>query len=946
MKTLLSLPPNLVESFHDVTSLPHDEFFCTSDPVGQRLGSGGGTIWLLEECHRHEAPQSDFHEWLAQRPRLLMHAGGQSRRLPAYAPSGKILTPVPVFRWTRGQRLGQNLLELQLPLCQRIMEHAPKSLHTMVVSGDVLVRAGRLQEIPEADVICYGLWSDATVATRHGVYLSRRETPDRLDFMLQKPSMECLTTLAPTHLFLLDIGIWLLSDRAVERLMQKCRAADGTLQAYDLYADFGRALGDHPSQYDPLLADLSVAILPLPEGEFYHYGTSADIIRSTMAVQNRVHDQRAFTRLGVKPHPSLFVQNAQLAQPLTTANENVWIENCVLGSGWQLSDDHIITGVPENDWQLSLPRGVCLDVVPVGAQDYVLRPYGFYDAFRGSLADKETQYMGQPVAEWLAARHLTAQQIEGSEDMQTARLFPVVASMAEMGQMLHYMIDSPGHAEGEALWKRARKLSAEEISAQANLRRLCAQRVAMRAASWPALADNHRLSVFYQLNLADAAREFAACHIPEPAPLPDSEPLMKRISDQMFRSQLRRLQGRSGDEHEAQAFSLLRQGLTAQVLSHKQEPQMGVCPDQIVWGRSPVRIDVAGGWTDTPPYCLTNGGNVVNLAVELNGQPPLQAYVKPCREPKIILRSIDLGAMEEVTTYEQLSDFMRINSPFSIPKAALCLAGFAPQFSMRSYASLEAQLKSFGCGIELTLFSAVPAGSGLGTSSILAATVLGALSNFCALGWDQTEIGHRTLVLEQMLTTGGGWQDQYGGILPGIKLLQTVPGFDQKPRTRWLPDALFTKPEWRDCHLLYYTGITRTAKHILAEIVRGMFLGETSHLALLDAMKQHALDLYEAITQNQFEVYGTLVRKTWQQNQALDTGTNPPAIEALTRLVDDLCLGYKLPGAGGGGFLYMVARDPEAAARIRRILTEHRPNDNARFVEMTLSHTGLQVSRS
>ena len=78
----------------------------------------------------------------------------------------------------------------------------------------------------------------------------------------------------------------------------------------------------------------------------------------------------------------------------------------------------------------------------------------------------------------------------------------------------------------------------------------------------------------------------------------------------------------------------------------------------------------------------------------------------------------------------------------------------------------------------------------------------------------------------------------------------------------------------------------------------------------------------------------------------LDSGTNPDAVKALTDLVDDLCLGYKLPGAGGGGYLYMVAKDPEAAARIRQTLCANRTNANARFVEMSLSRTGLQVSRS
>lgn len=242
--------------------------------------------------------------------------------------------------------------------------------------------------------------------------------------------------------------------------------------------------------------------------------------------------------------------------------------------------------------------------------------------------------------------------------------------------------------------------------------------------------------------------------------------------------------------------------------------------------------------------------------------------------------------------------------------------------------------------------SAIPAGSGLGTSSILASTVLGAVSDFCGLKWDKNEICNRTLILEQLLTTGGGWQDQYGGVLRGVKLLQTHAGMEQSLLVRWLPDYLFTGSEYQKCHLLYYTGITRTAKGILAEIVRSMFLNSTEHLALLGSMKSHAFDLYEAIQRGNFDEMGRLVGKSWKQNQALDSGTNPASVEAIIRQIDDYCLGYKLPGAGGGGYLYMVAKDPEAAVKIRAILTQNPPNSCARFVDMTLSDKGLQVSRS
>ncbi|MCF6335094.1 MAG: hypothetical protein L3J12_05085 [Spirochaetales bacterium] len=106
----------------------------------------------------------------------------------------------------------------------------------------------------------------------------------------------------------------------------------------------------------------------------------------------------------------------------------------------------------------------------------------------------------------------------------------------------------------------------------------------------------------------------------------------------------------------------------------------------------------------------------------------------------------------------------------------------------------------------------------MGTSSNLAATILGGLSDFCNLGWDSFEICNRTLGLEQLLTTGGGWQDQYGGVIPGVKLLETMSGWDQSPRIRWLPDTLFTNPEYQSSMLLYYTGITRIAKTCLQKL--------------------------------------------------------------------------------------------------------------------------------
>ena len=924
MKKLLSLPPNLVGCFHDITCHPCEEWFCTNDPIDSKLGSGGGTAWLLQQAYEAWSKERGvgseergvaFDQWLGSEKRILLHAGGQSRRLPAYAPSGKILTPIPVFRWERGQRLSQDLLSLQVPLYEKIMAKAPDDLHTMVVSGDVYIRSTEpLQTIPDADVVCYGLWLGPEIAKDHGVFVSSRRNPTELKYMLQKPSVETLSELLMDNYYLTDIGVWLLSDKAVRVLMRKCSSSlSGSYSHvptyYDLYSDFGCALGTNPSQPDSEVGGLSVAILPLPGGEFYHFGTSHELLSSTVAIQNKVNDQRQVLHRDRKPHPSIFVQNADVRIKLKEENHNVWIENSCVGSRWTLSSENIITGVPENDWEVNLQPGQCIDVVPIGDSQWAVRKYGYYDRFDGK--------------------------------QQQEKRFPVVDSVEDIGNIV--ATDTIDQIHSVPL------LSAEDLSNQANLRRLWGQRDEYRKKNWTALAENHAHSVFYQIDLEDTARAFAQNNLSLPQPLGDDEPLLTRIHDAMFRSEVMRWNEERGvrsTEYGAkkqwsdEAFALLRKGLTAS-RGAQPRPRKTIYDDQIVWGRSPVRIDLAGGWTDTPPYCLMEGGRVLNIAIELNGQPPLQVYVKACSDYNIVLRSIDLGASEVVKTNEALSEFNKVGSPFSIPKAALILAGFGG-----SELSLEQQLRDFGCGIEVTLLSAIPAGSGLGTSSLLASTVLGALSDFCGLGWDKNEIGRQTLILEQLLTTGGGWQDQYGGLLQGVKLLETERGFKQLPVVRWLPTDLFTQPEYQACHLLYYTGITRTAKTILAEIVRRMFLNQGDEISLLRDMKAHTLEMYDAFQQGEFERMGRLVRKTWMQNQRIDSGTNPPEVEALTSLIDDLCLGYKLPGAGGGGYLYMIAKDPQAAVRIKQILTDNRRNKNARFVDMQLSKYGLQVSRS
>ncbi len=954
MKHLISVPQNVVSHFHAISGLPETNWVVDADPETKRVGSGGGTAWLLSQNWKQDK-DADFTQWLEKEKRVIIHAGGKSRRLPAYAPMGKSLLPMPVFRWSRGQDLNQRLIHLQTPLFEQILENAPAGLNTLVASGDTLIFGGKkIPEIPEADIVCFGLWLEPEKATNHGVFFARQENPEELQFMLQKPSISRIQDLVQHYYFLMDIGIWLLSPKAVRLLMKNSGWQNGSYtnqipDEYDMYTAFGTAMGVNPERTDPEINNLKVALVNLEGGEFYHLGNTSELVSSNLTIQNRVTNQREIWHKYIKPHPSIFVLNTSVNNRFSSENRNIWIENSYIPDSWNLYEDHCLTGIPDNNWHLNLAKGDCLDMVPLDENHFIIRNYGFNDKFSGKADDTTTRFLDKSLSEWLEKRELLSV-LKGNEDtdIQYFPLFPALGKHEITGEFIQWLFDSsPKRNETfTRLWLEAECFSADTISNKSNLSLAEEQRKKLHLNNISVIAKNYRRSVFYQLDLKRLAKEYSQNQLPLPEKAEETSNEWIKIHDNMFRASFLRENGEEGIEEEKQAFSLLQNSVLEKFRRNKVDPQIDLLPDQIAWGRSPVRLDLAGGWTDTPPYCMLYGGKVINVAVELNGQPPLHCYIKGCEKPEIILRSIDLGAREVISTFDDLKSFYNIQSAFSIPKAALALAGFLPEFSTKTFQSLEQQLESLGGGLEISILAAVPKGSGLGTSSILAATVLGTLSKVCCLGWDKIEIGKRVLALEQLLTTGGGWQDQYGGLLEGIKILETKSDKEQVPVVKWLPDSLLSDPKYKERILLYYTGITRVAKNILADIVRGMFLNSAQHLSILEELKQHAENTYETLLRKDFEQLGTQIKKSWQLNQTLDAGTNTPEIQRIIDAIEPHIIGQKLLGAGGGGFMFIVAKDAEAAVQIKKTLTENPVNPRARFLDFAVSKTGFQVTKS
>jgi len=375
-------------------------------------------------------------------------------------------------------------------------------------------------------------------------------------------------------------------------------------------------------------------------------------------------------------------------------------------------------------------------------------------------------------------------------------------------------------------------------------------------------------------------------------------------------------------------------------------PENSLRSDEIIWGRASARLDLGGGWTDTPPYALERGGCVINAAVTLNGQPPIHAYARVTEALDIRIGSIDHGVGIRIRELAELLDYKDPASRFGLAKAALALSGFSPTHARwpAGVRTLRDMLRRFGGGIELTTLAAIPSGSGLGTSSIMGAVLMGVISRMVGRALTSDELFYKVLQLEQELTTGGGWQDQIGGVLPGVKMITTEPGLVPDPLVYYVPADVLDPRRNGAATLLYYTGIRRLAKNILRSVVWHYLDRDKATMDTLRRLRAYPPRMVDAMSRKDFRRFGELIDVAWNLNKQIDPDSTTPEIEGILRRIRKHIWGAKLLGAGGGGFLLMVCRSERDAAAVRRSLTQSPLNPRARFFGFEIDERGLTVT--
>ena len=202
----------------------------------------------------------------------------------------------------------------------------------------------------------------------------------------------------------------------------------------------------------------------------------------------------------------------------------------------------------------------------------------------------------------------------------------------------------------------------------------------------------------------------------------------------------------------------------------------------------------------------------------------------------------------------------------------------------------------------------VPKGSGLGTSSILSATCVKAVFEFMGIDYTDDDLYAHVLCMEQIMSTGGGWQDQVGGVTGGIKYITTTPGLRQKIKVEHISIPEKTLQELQERFALIYTGQRRLARNLLRDVV-GRYVGnEPDSLYALNEIQRMAALMRFELERGHVDDFAALMNEHWELSQKIDAGSTNTLIDQIFASIEDLIDGRMICGAGGGGFLQILLK--------------------------------------
>lgn len=870
------------------------------DEGGVRVGSGGATLSVLKWIREHEASFAGLRV-------LVIHSGGDSRRVPQYSALGKLFSPVPhKLPDGRSSTLFDEFIIAMSAVPGRIREGM------LLLSGDVLLLFNPLLiDWSGSGAAVISFKEDVETGKDHGVFL--RGDDGNVRSFLHKQSVSMLRSVGAVNengavdidtgaiLFgtdVLDALYRLIStDEALDegkyrafvnetvRLslygdFQYPMAADSTLEAFygekpegnysDALASCRKALWD-------VLSRFKMKLLRLAPAKFIHFGTTREIL----ALMNSGVDDYRDLGWSRRVNSSMCTNSGydSVLNPCATVGEGTYLEVSYVHSGATVGRNCVLSYIDVHDE--SIPDNVVLHGLKQSDGNFVCRIYGVDDN------PKENRLFGRELKGPLWNDGYT-------HTLWNAMIYPekptikeAVAAALELYRRIH-----AGEAPVAGKSMAAGFIDADPEAILAWNKRM-AELVAMNDVS--ALIDNHIAA--------------AKAHLHAPLSKIQQQWMEGRLGRAEY-SEAMRLHYYIGtalaDEAEVgQAFTTLSEAILSSTLEDIRENRdMKIALDEHEV-RLPLRVNFGGGWSDTPPYCNENGGTVLNAAVLLNGERPVSVKLKRIPEYKVVFESADMDVHGEFDSIEPLQSVGDPFDSFVLQKSALLACGVIPSAG----GNLKEILTRLGGGIWMdTEVTGVPKGSGLGTSSILAAACVKALFEFVNISYTDDDLYAHVLCMEQIMSTGGGWQDQVGGVTDGIKYTTSKPGIKQVIKVQHVLLDDITMRELNNRFTLIYTGQRRLARNLLRDVV-GRYIGNEPDTvyALNEIQRNAALQRFE-LERGNIDAFAELLTQHWEFSKQIDAGSTNTLINQIFDSCDDLLSGRMICGAGGGGFLQVILK--------------------------------------
>jgi fucokinase len=162
--------------------------------------------------------------------------------------------------------------------------------------------------------------------------------------------------------------------------------------------------------------------------------------------------------------------------------------------------------------------------------------------------------------------------------------------------------------------------------------------------------------------------------------------------------------------------------------------------------------------------------------------------------------------------------------------------------------------------------------------------------------------------MEQIMSTGGGWQDQVGGVTNGIKYITSMPGLDQQIQVQHIVLPQSTKDELEERFALIYTGQRRLARNLLRDVV-GRYVGnESESLYALNEIQRVAALMRFELERGRIDEFAKLLNYHWELSQKVDAGSTNTLIDQIFASIEEFIDGRMICGAGGGGFLQVILK--------------------------------------